>query len=149
MFVSASARNSGMMSVSVSMSRSISQNVACPMIFVPVKLTCALVTFISTSPLAAATMVSNFSQTPPKRPRRLFSARASRKFLTVALEPAPDCLASSATTAALSSLLRVGALRMVESLGSFWMMLCRVAMALEVGSRLEDLEAAVYWELTH
>jgi hypothetical protein len=86
----------------------------------------------------------NFSQTPLSRPRRLFSARASRKFLTVAVLEAPACLASSATMDDLSAALRVGACRMVDSLASFSTMAARLVRALAVGSRLDDLTAAVY-----
>lgn len=85
----------------------------------------------------------NFWQTPWRRPRRLFSARVSRKFLTVA-PPPPACLVSSATMADLSSGLRVGADRMEESLLSFSTMEPRLARALAVGSSVDDLEAAVY-----
>jgi hypothetical protein len=86
----------------------------------------------------------NLSATPLRRPRRLFSARVSRKFLTVG-ELAPACLDSSATMAPLSSAVRVGADRMAASLGSFSSRAERLLRALAVGSRLEVLAAAVYW----
>lgn len=57
---------------------------------------------------------------------------------------APDCLLSSATMADLSSVLRVGALRMATRLGSLARRLPRVVRALAVGSRVDDLAAAVY-----
>lgn len=100
-------------------------------------------TLSSTSPRAAATISPNLLTTPPRRPRRLFSARVSRKFLTVGVAP-PACLASSATMAALSSALSVGASRMAPSLGSLSRRLPRLARALAVGSRADDLAAAVY-----
>lgn len=107
------------------------------------KRTWALVTLSSTSPRAALMMVPNFSQTPFRRPRRLFSASVLRKFLTVS-PPAPACLASSATMAALSSAVRVGAARICDSLASFSTMALRLLRALAVGSRVEVLAAAVY-----
>ncbi len=85
----------------------------------------------------------NFWQTPWRRPRRLFSARVSRKFLTVA-PLAPACLVSSVTMALLSSVLRVGADRMEASFLSFSKMAPRLARALAVGSSVDDLLAAVY-----
>lgn len=88
-------------------------------------------------------MVSNFSTMPGRRPRRLFSARVSRKFLTVSLRE-PDCLASSSTMAALSASVRVGAARMPTSLGSFLTRAPRDSRAAAVGSSVCDLEAAVY-----
>src|SRR5687768_243582 len=45
----------------------------------------------------------------------------------------------------LSAAVRVGALRIEGSLVSFLKTSARVLRALEVGSRLEDLAAAVYW----
>lgn len=107
------------------------------------KRTWALVTLSSTSPRAALMMAPNFSQTPFRRPRRLFSASVLRKFLTVS-PPAPACLASSATMADLSSAVRVGAARISDSLGSFSTMALRLLRALAVGSRVEVLAAAVY-----
>lgn len=73
----------------------------------------------------------------------MFSARASRKFLTVGAWE-PDCLVSSATMAFLSSAARVGAPRMPASLASRAMRPPRVDRALAVGSMVEDLAAAVY-----
>jgi hypothetical protein len=73
----------------------------------------------------------------------LFSASVARKFLTVS-PPAPACLASSATTAERSSSVRVGAERMAVSLVSFSTRALRVLRALAVGSRVDDLAAAVY-----
>src|SRR5690242_12155191 len=84
----------------------------------------------------------NLEQTPWRRPRRLFSARVSRKFLTVAELP-PACLLSSATMADLSSGVSVGAARICGSLVSFSTMAARLASALGVGSSDEDLEGAV------
>lgn len=100
-------------------------------------------TVISTSPRAADMMALNFSQTPPRMLRRLLAARVVRKFLTVSLL-APGCLASSWTMADLSASDRVGAVRMVASLGSFSRRAPRLERALAVGSRLDDLTAAVY-----
>lgn len=100
-------------------------------------------TVTSTSPRAAEMRVANFSTTPGRRPSRLFSARVLRKFLTVSLE-APDCLTSSSTMEDLSASVRVGAARMVTSLGSFSRRAPRLVRALAVGSRVEVLTAAVY-----
>lgn len=85
----------------------------------------------------------NLLQTPGRRPRRLFSARVARKFLTVSPE-APVFFCSSATMALLSAADRVGASRMVTSLGSFWIRLPRAARPLAVGSSEDVLTAAVY-----
>ena len=105
-------------------------------------------TVISTSPFAADKICPNFWQTPARMLRRLFSARVSRKFLTVASLPAPACLTSSATMADLSAEERLGAPRMVLSLVSFSSRVPRLARARAVGSRAEDLTAAVYCEMT-
>src|SRR4051812_35613911 len=86
---------------------------------------------------------ANLEQTPGRRPRRLFSARVAKKFLTVSLEPA--FFWSSATMALLSAGLRVGVSRMETSFESFWITLLRAAMPLAVGSREEVLTAAVYY----
>lgn len=87
----------------------------------------------------------NLSQTPFRIPRRLFSARVARKFLTVSLEPAePSCFCSSVTMALLSASLRVGVLRMLESLGSLVTRSFSEERALAVGSREDSLTAAVY-----
>lgn len=107
------------------------------------KRTWALVTVTSTSPRAAEMMVANLSQTPGRRPSRLFSARVSRKFLTVSL-PEPAFLASSSMMAFLSASVRVGAERMATSLVSFSRRAPRLERAAAVGSRLEVLTAAVY-----
>ncbi len=86
----------------------------------------------------------NFSQTPRRMPRRLFSARVARKFLTVSLPPAPACFCSSATMADLSAALSVGAARMVPSLGSRSRIEPSVLSARAAWSRDDDLAAAVY-----
>ena len=104
--------------------------------------TVALVTVISTSPRAALISSPNLEQTPPRRPRRLFSARVWRKFFTVALVPA--VFSSSATMADLSAGVRVGASRMVASLASWETRLPSLLRAVAVGSTEEDLTAAVY-----
>lgn len=89
----------------------------------------------------------NLPTTPGSRLRRLFSARASRKFLTVA-SLAPDCLLSSWTMAFLSSAVRVGADRMVLSLVSFSTRAPSLFRAWAVGSRFDDLTAAVYYRFS-
>jgi hypothetical protein len=87
----------------------------------------------------------NLSQTPFRMLRRLFSARVERKFLTVSLEPTePSCFCSSATMALLSASLRVGVLRIRESLVSLVTRSFRELRALAVGSSEDDLTAAVY-----
>ena len=63
--------------------------------------------------------------------------------MTVGLE-APICFSSSATMADLSASVRVGVLRMVASWGSLVTRLLRAFRALAVGSRDDDLAAAVY-----
>lgn len=73
----------------------------------------------------------------------MFSARVSRKFLTVATWT-PMCLFSSATIADLSSGLSLGVDRTCVSLMSFTKRLLRLAMALAVGSSVDILVAAVY-----
>ena len=106
--------------------------------------TWALVTTISTSPRAALISSLNLPQTPGRRPRRLFSARGARKFLTVSPE-APAFFCNSTTMALLSAEDRVGASRMVTSFASFCSRLPRAARPLAVGSREEVLTAAVYY----
>jgi hypothetical protein len=107
--------------------------------------TVALVTTISISPWDADISTPNFSQTPLRIPKRLFSASMARKFLTVSLfAAAPDCFCNSATMALLSARVSVGASRMVASLGSLSKMVLRVPSALAVGSREDVFEAAVY-----
>lgn len=100
-------------------------------------------TVISTSPRAADMSSANFPQTPGRRPRRLFSASVSRKFLTVSLAP-PVSLASSPTMSDLSAAVSVGVDRICNSLASFSTTLPRLAMARAVGSSVDDLDAAVY-----
>lgn len=85
----------------------------------------------------------NLSQTPPRRLRRLFSARVARKFLTVSPE-VPALFCSSATIADLSPADSVGASRMVVSFGSLTIRLPRLERARAVGSRVDVLTAAVY-----
>ena len=63
--------------------------------------------------------------------------------MTVGLE-APACFSSSATMADLSAAVRVGVLRMLASLVSLLTRLLRAFRALAVGSRDDDLVAAVY-----
>ena len=77
----------------------------------------------------------------------MFSARVWRKFFMISLfsAPGPMVFCNSLTMSDLSALLRVGALRIVGSLASFLKTSAREARALEVGSRLEDLAAAVYY----
>lgn len=87
----------------------------------------------------------NFSQTPWSIPRRLFSARVARKFLTVSLElVGPAFFCNSATMALLSLSERVGVLRIETSFVSLAQRSLRALRALAVGSREEDLTAAVY-----
>lgn len=104
--------------------------------------TVALVTVISTSPRAALISSPNLVQTPPRRPRRLFSARVWRKFLTVAL--VPEVFSSSAMMADLSAGVRVGAWRMAASFASWLTRPPSLFRAVAVGSSEEDLTAAVY-----
>lgn len=73
----------------------------------------------------------------------MFSARVCRKLLTVSAL-APMFFSSSAMMADLSAPLRVGASRMVASLGSLANRAPSRFRALEVGSRDEVLTAAVY-----
>lgn len=105
--------------------------------------TCALVTTISTSPLAALMSSPNLEHTPPRRPRRLFSARVRRKLRTVS-PGAPTLFSSSAMMAPLSPAVSVGADRIVDSLGSRSTRLPSAPRALAVGSRVEVLTAAAY-----
>jgi len=86
----------------------------------------------------------NLLQTPGSRPRRLFSARVARKFLTVS-PAAPALFCSSATMALLSAAVRVGASRMVTSLLSFCSSAPSFSMPLAVGSSVCVLTAAVYY----
>lgn len=106
--------------------------------------TVALVTINSTSPREALISSANFSQTPFRLLKRLYSARVDRKFLTVSLEPEPRDFCNSPTIALLSASDRVGVLRMVASLGSLVTRSFRALRALAVGSREEDFAAAVY-----
>ena len=87
---------------------------------------------------------ANFSETPLSMPRRLFSARVARKFLTVSLAAPPICFCSSATMAPLSASVSVGVSRMTASLASLAYRALRALSARAVGSRDEDLTAAVY-----
>jgi len=108
--------------------------------------TWADVTVISTSPREALISSLNFAQMPCSRPRRLFSARVARKFLTVSLLPAaPIAFCSSATTAFLSPSVRVGVLKTVASLASLEYSSPRALRAFAVGSRVEVFTAAVYY----
>jgi len=74
----------------------------------------------------------------------LFSARVWRKFLRMSALSAPATFCSSLMISCLSAMERVGAPRMVISLGSAFRVWPRVAMALAVWSRAADLEEAVY-----
>lgn len=85
----------------------------------------------------------NFSQTPGSIPKRLFSARVARKFLTVSLV-APTFFSSSAIMPLLSPSDRVGVFSMAASLVSLARRLLRELRAFAAGSREEDLTAAVY-----
>jgi len=99
----------------------------------------------STSPRAALIRVMNFSQTPSRTLSLLFSARASRKFLTVLpLSWTPIFFWSSWTIWDLSETLRVGALRICWSLASFLKTADRFSRAFAVLSRVCVLTAAVY-----
>lgn len=85
----------------------------------------------------------NLAQTPSRMPRRLFSARVCRKFLTVS----PWALAafsSSAMMADLSDAESVGVARILTNFSSFFRRLPREASDLAVGSREDVLTAAVY-----
>lgn len=87
----------------------------------------------------------NFSETPGSIPRRLFSAKVARKFLTVSFElTAPRFFCSSEMMALLSLSESVGVFRIVASLGSLARRSPRALRAFAVGSRDEDLTAAVY-----
>lgn len=88
---------------------------------------------------------AKFSVMGSSRPSLLFSARVSRKFLTTpSLSWLPTSFCSSATICFLSPSVRVGAERTSESFGSFLKTLFRFSRALETGSRVEVLAAAVY-----
>jgi len=71
------------------------------------------------------------------------SASVSRKSLTVSLVE-PEALASSAMMAFLSPGVSWGAARTPGSFASLVMRLPRLAIALDVGSRVDVLTAAVY-----
>jgi hypothetical protein len=88
---------------------------------------------------------ANLPHTPPISASRLFSASVWRKFLTVlSLAGTPAAFSSSATIWPLSWAVRVGACRIVVSLGSRVMRAPSEAMDLAVLSRVEVLTAAVY-----
>ena len=87
---------------------------------------------------------ANFSETPLSMPRRLFSARVARKFLTVSLAAEPRVLDSSATMAFLSASLRVGVSRIAASLASLTYRSPSAFRALAVGSSVDVFTAAVY-----
>lgn len=117
---------------------------------VVIKLTEALVTIRSTSPLAAPINVVNFSHTPGSIASLLFSARVFRKFFTVSpLSLPPVCLCNSWIIWDLSPGLKVGALRITGSFVSFLKTSESAARALEVLSRVEVLAAAVYCAYHH
>lgn len=101
-------------------------------------------TVISTSPREALINSPNLLQTPLSRDRRLFSAKVRSRFLTVS-PPAPACFSSSATIWLLSAEVRVGAPRIVTSLGSLVNRPLSLLSAAPVGSREEVLTAAVYY----
>ena len=88
--------------------------------------------------------VANFSQTPSREPRRLFSARVARKFFRMSPLSAPATFWSSAMICCLSALVRVGAPRIAPSFLSACRVWPRLAIALAVWSRAADLEEAVY-----
>lgn len=111
--------------------------------------TCALVTTISTSPRAALMSSVNLLTTEGSRPRRLFSARVARKFLTLASPSTRATLRSSPTMALLSAAVSCGVLRMAASLGSFSRTVPTEARARAVGSREEVLTAAVYCDVVN
>jgi hypothetical protein len=75
----------------------------------------------------------------------LFSARVFKKFLTVSpLSAPPMCRCSSCTICDLSLGVKVGAVRIVASLGSFLKTSDRAARDLAVPSSAEVFAAAVY-----
>lgn len=107
--------------------------------------TAALVIVNSASPREAPIRTPNFSQTPSRMWRRLFSASVDRKFLTVPpLSAPPVCFSSSAVICDLSEVESVGAPRITVSLGSDLKICCSEAIALAVESSEEDFTAAVY-----
>ena len=98
----------------------------------------------SNSPLAALIRVWNFSQTPSNMPSRLLSASVFKKFLTVsALSLSPVYFCNSWTIWDLSLVVRVGVVRIRGNFGSFLKMAVKAARDLDVGSKAEDLTAAV------
>jgi len=100
----------------------------------------------STSPLAAPMSVVNFSQIPSSIPSLLLSANVFKKFLTVSpLSAPPICFCSSCTIWDLSPAVRVGAVRILGSLGSFLKTSDKAARDLDVVSRADNFTAAVYW----
>jgi hypothetical protein len=109
-------------------------------------LTAALDIINSISPRCALMSFSKFSQTFSSIPNRLFSAKVCRKFFTVPpLSAPPVCFSSSATIWDLSASVRVGARRMIGSLGSDFRIWLRELSALETESRALVFAAAVYW----
>ena len=111
--------------------------------------TVALVMVKSISPRCAPINVENFSQTPSNMPSLLFSARVCRKFFMVSpLSAPPICFCSSCTICDLSPGVRLGALRMSGSLGSFLNTSDRADRDLAVLSSAEVLAAAVYYAIT-
>ena len=100
----------------------------------------------STSPLAAPISAVNFSHTPSNIPSRLLSANVFRKFLTMSpLSMVPMCLCNSSMIWDLSPGVKVGAVRMTGSFGSFLKTSERLVRALEVLSKEEVLAEAVYY----
>lgn len=109
------------------------------------RLTEALVMVRSISPLAAPISVANFSHTPCSIPSLLLSASVFKKFLTVSpLSCPPECRCSSWIIWDLSPGVRVGAVRMTGSLGSFLKTSAKAARDFDVVSRADVLTAAVY-----
>lgn len=106
----------------------------------------ALVTIISISPLAAPINIANFSQTPCRILRRLFSARVCKKFLTVSpLSIPPVCFCNSWMICDLSAGVKAGAERMLDNLASFLNTSDKRERDFEVLSKADVLTAAVYW----
>ena len=107
----------------------------------------ALVITTSTSPRAAPISVANLPHTPGSTPRRLFSARVSRKVRSVEAPVPPAVIerCSSTITCCLSAGESVGAVRMAGRRGSRSSVAERLSSARATASRVWVFAAAVYW----
>lgn len=101
-----------------------------------------LVTTASTSPLCALMSTVNLSITPPKIPSLLFSAKVSKRFLTV-LSPG-ICLVIRSMIVDLLAGLKVGEEIILTSVTSLSRVCLRIWRDLSVESRAEVFADAVY-----